>query len=246
MEVIGQIGAMPFHPVVDGTTVAEPPLRALHAGRAAAVDVMVGGTSEEMRLFADPRALHAEPDQLVRMAEDLLRGHPVRHLSVAADRAAALVEFYAGHSESSEQAWTEVLTDSTMRLPAMQVADAQCQWQPSTFSYLFTWQAPKLGAFHAVDLPFTFGTFGVDGWGEFVGADADAERLSSRMRAAWASFAATGDPTTDGLDPWPRYTAEGRETMELGRHCRVIADPHGQIRRLWEPGRIPAVGRMEP
>jgi para-nitrobenzyl esterase len=199
-----------------------------------------------MQLFADPRARHAKPDQLIRMAEDLLRGHPVRHLGVPAERAASLVEAYTGRSESAEGAWIEVLTDSTMRLPAMQVADAQCRWQPSTFSYLFTWQAPRLGAFHAVDLPFTFGTFDVDGWGQFVGADADAERLSRQMRAAWANFAASGDPTTDGLDPWPRYTPEGRETMELGRHCGLVADPHGQIRRLWDPDRIPAVGRMEP
>jgi para-nitrobenzyl esterase len=245
MEVIGPIGAMPFHPVVDGTTVAEPPLRALDAGRAAGVEVMVGGTSDEMQLFADPRARHAERDQLTRMAEDLLRGHPVRHLGVAADRAATLIEFYTGRSESSEEAWVDVLTDSTMRLPAMQVADAVCRWQPATFSYLFTWEAPRLGAFHAVDLPFTFGTFDVDGWGDFVGADVDAERLSTQMRAAWARFAASGDPTTEGLGPWPRYTAEGRETMELGRHCRVVGDPHGHLRQLWQPDRIPAVGRME-
>ena len=39
---------------------------------------------------------------------------------------------------------------------------------------------PELGAFHAVDIPFTFDTFDVDGWGEFVGFDADADAARSR------------------------------------------------------------------
>jgi para-nitrobenzyl esterase len=128
----------------------------------------------------------------------------------------------------------------------MQVADAQSRWRPSTFSYLFTWEAPRLGAFHAVDLPFTFGTFDVDGWGDFVGFDADAERLSAQMRAAWAAFAASGDPSTSGLGPWPRYTTDARETMELGRLCGVLSDPGGDLRRLWELDHLPTVGKMAP
>jgi para-nitrobenzyl esterase len=246
MEVIGTIGAMPFHPVLDGTVVAEHPLAALTAGRAAGIDLVIGGTADEMRLFADPRSRHADRDQLMTLAEGHLRGEPGRRLGLSADRAGAIVDAYTSRSSSSEEAWTAVLTDSMMRLPAMQVADAQSRWQANTFSYLFTWEAPRLGAFHAIDLPFTFGTFDVDGWGPFVGADADAERLSAQMREAWARFAATGDPTTSALGRWPRYTTDGRQTMELGRQCRVVSDPHGEIRRLWEPDRVAAAGRMEP
>jgi para-nitrobenzyl esterase len=206
---------------------------------------VIGGTADEMRLFADPRSHHADRDQLITLAEGHLGGEAGRRLGLSADRAAAIVDAYVSRSSSSEEAWTAVLTDSMMRLPAMQVADAQSRWQPKTFSYLFTWEAPRLGAFHAIDLPFTFGTFDVDGWGSFVGADADAEHLSAQMREAWARFAATGDPTTDGLGPWPRYTTDGRQTMELGRHSRVVSDPHGEIRRLWQPDRVAAAGRME-
>lgn len=246
MEVVPVVGAMPFHPVVDGATVAEHPLAVLEAGRAAGVDLVIGGTADEMRLFADPRSRHADRDQLVRLAEGHLRSDAGRRLGIDPARAGSIVDSYTGRYPSPDAAWTAVLTDSMMRLPAMQVADAQSRWQPSTFSYLFTWEAPRLGAFHAIDLPFTFGTFDVDGWGEFVGADADAERLSSRMRAAWARFAATGDPTTSGLGPWPRYTTGDRETMELGRRCGVVSDPGGDLRRLWAPDRVPAVGKMAP
>jgi len=246
MEVMAAVGAMPYHPVVDGVTVPEPPLAALEAGRAAGIDLVIGGTADEMRLFADPRSRHADRDQLIRLAEGHLQSDAGRRLGIAPDRAAALVDAYTGRSTTAEEAWTAVLTDSMMRLPAMQVADAQSRWHPSTFSYLFTWEAPRLGAFHAIDLPFTFGTFEVDGWGAFVGADDDALRLSSQMRAAWAAFAATGEPSTPSLGVWPRYTTAGRETMELGRQSRVVSDPHGEIRRLWAPDRVPAAGRMEP
>jgi para-nitrobenzyl esterase len=245
MEVVGVVGAMPYHPVVDGIIVTEPPLAALEAGRAAGIDLLIGGTADEMRLFADPRSRNADRDKLIALAEAHLRSDAGGRLGISPARAGALVDAYLSRSGSSEQAWTAVLTDSMMRLPAMQVADAQSRWRPATYSYLFTWEAPGLGAFHAVDLPFTFGTFDVDGWGAFVGIDADGERLSAHMRAAWAAFAATGDPSTSGLGRWPRYTTDGRETMELGRQCRVVADPHGEIRRLWEPDRVPATGRME-
>jgi para-nitrobenzyl esterase len=246
LEVMAVVGAMPYHPVVDGVTVTEHPLAALDAGRAAGIDLVIGGTADEMRLFPDPRSRHADRDQLIKLAEGHLQSDAGRRLGVAPARAAALVDAYIRRSSSPEEAWTAVLTDSMMRLPAMQVADAQSRWQPATFSYLLSWQAPRLGAFHAIDLPFTFGTFDVDGWGEFVGADADALHLSSQMRAAWAAFAATGDPSTSSLGVWPRYSTGDRQTMELARYSRVVSDPHGEIRTLWEPDRVPTGGRIEP
>jgi para-nitrobenzyl esterase len=239
-DVVGAVGPMPFHPVVDGTSVPEPPLAALARGAGSDVDLLIGCTADEMRLFADPRSRRADRDTLVRLAGAHLGGHPGRGLGVPPARAAEVVDAYLQRSSSSEASWTGVLTDSLMRLPAMQAADAHAAHGSSTFSYLFTWEAPRLGAFHAVDLPFTFGTFDVDGWGEFVGADVDAVRLSGHLRQAWAAFARSGDPGTPGLGRWPQYRPPERRTMVLGRHSRVEADPLGTIRELW---RLPSLPR---
>ena len=86
-----------------------------------------------------------------------------------------------------------------------------------TFTYLFSWRAPDVGAFHAVDLPFTFGTFDADGWGAFVGVDDDARALSRALRDAWAAFA------RDGAPPWPARPS----TMVFDRASRVVDDPLG-------------------
>jgi para-nitrobenzyl esterase len=234
-DVVPRLGMMPFHPVVDGSTVVEPPLAALRKGAASDIDLLIGCTSDEMRLFADPRSVGADRVRLVRLAEAHLAGHPGCHLGVPPGRAPELVDAYLQRYGSPDAAWTGVLTDSVMRLPAMQVADAHAGAAAATFSYLFTWEAPRLGAFHAIDLPFTFGTFDVDGWGEFVGADADARRLSGDLHQAWAGFARSADPSTPDLGRWPRYTAPDRLTMVLGRRSGVAADPHGPLRDLWRP-----------
>ena len=82
-----------------------------------------------------------------------------------------------------------------MQLPLRRVLEARASaGAADTYAYLFTWEAPERGAFHAVDIPFTFDTFDVDGWGEFVGYDADADRLGRELRTAWAAFARDGEP----------------------------------------------------
>ena len=80
---------------------------------------------------------------------------------------------------------------------------------------MFTWEAPERGAFHAIDIPFTFDTFDVDGWGEFVGYDADADRLGRELRTAWASFARDGSP---GWAPFPATHVFGRTSSDATEH----------------------------
>ncbi len=74
------------------------------------------------------------------------------------------------------------------------------------YRYRFMWEAPVRRACHALDLPFTFGTFDVSTWRDFTGATgaraADAEALSARMREAWTSFAATGTPSDAVVGAW--------------------------------------------
>jgi para-nitrobenzyl esterase len=41
-----------------------------------------------------------------------------------------------------------------------------------------------------------------------VPLNADQEQLASSMRAAWGSFAATGNPSTAAL-PWPSFDGNG-------------------------------------
>jgi carboxylesterase type B len=82
-------------------------------------------------------------------------------------------------------------------------------------------------------LPFTFGTFDRDGWGEFLGADAGARRLSAIMRTAWAGFARDGAPRVDcGWEPWDMVR---RTTLVLDDPLTCVEDPLADRRAVWAP-----------
>ena len=120
-----------------------------------------------------------------------------------------------------------------MRVPTLHVADAQVAHNPNTYVYRFDWRSPGLGAAHATDVPFTFGTFDREGWGAVVGADARAERLGANLRGAWSAFARTGDPSHDGIGRWPAYDVDERPTMLFDAECRVVRDPDAVPLAVW-------------
>jgi para-nitrobenzyl esterase len=192
------VGMMPFHPCVDGELLQMPPAAALAAGVAAGVPLLAGTTAAEMQLFLDRGAATPDRERLVRRVE--------RYVGVDGDRAEKIVATY---EHEVDDVWPALFSDMEMQVPLRRVLDAHAPHGP-TYTYLFTWEAPGVGAAHAVDIPFTFGNF-VDGWGEFVGYDADAERLSGEMRDAWTAFARDGDPG------WPAYPA----TRVFGRDSHV-------------------------
>ena len=61
MEMFAEAGAMPFHPVVDGSLIPAPPVELLQTSAATDIDVLIGGTAHELRLFQqDLPADHSE------------------------------------------------------------------------------------------------------------------------------------------------------------------------------------------
>jgi para-nitrobenzyl esterase len=110
--------------------------------------------------------------------------------------------------------WPALFSDVEMQVPLRRVLEAHAPHGP-TYSYLFTWAAPTRGAFHAIDIPFTFDAFDVDGWGDFVGYDDDAATLGKELRGAWAAFARSGSP---GWEAYPTTHVFGRESRDAPAH----------------------------
>jgi para-nitrobenzyl esterase len=94
-----------------------------------------------------------------------------------------------------------------------------------------------LGACHSLEQGFVFGKL-EDG---FSGTGPEAQALAEKMQDAWIAFARTGNPSCDGLDPWPTY-GEKRETMLLGETCTVTEDPNSGVRRVWNDISDAAIG----
>ncbi|WP_030410388.1 carboxylesterase family protein [Streptomyces sp. NRRL S-1448] len=103
-----------------------------------------------------------------------------------------------------------------------------------TWLYDFTWQGPTLGAAHGVDLPFLFGNPTSRYATRFLGSPPPPgfTDLSRQLRAAWTSFACTGDPG------WPRFSLDQRTTRLWNLPPTDTAFPLEASRQIWESGTI--------
>ncbi len=241
MEMFTEAGAMPFHPVVDGLLIPALPVKVLQTSAATDIEVLVGATAHELRLFK--QELPAGNSDLILF--HLVRSHMAKRTGAvpSINEVEALIREYRQAAEGT--AWTTdsdiltaINTDVSMREPIQRLADFRAGAGARTYLYDFRWcsQAdPDKGAFHAIDLPFVLDSFHVDGWGEFIGADEAAEKLGRGMRSAWAAFARRGDPSTIELGVWPRYELDERMTMILDSVSTPAADPLKDERSLWGP-----------
>ncbi len=195
---------MPFHPWIDGDLLTAPAFRAALAP----LPLVVSTTANEMELFRD---------QVPVLPEDIALGF-------LATKAATLGITDESSVRAGLQACNgdlvEAIADLDLHVPNELMAHAhRARGQPA-WRARFNWEAPNLGACHALDLPFDFGTLDVAGWRDFAGAHhQSADDLSARMRQAWCSFATTGEPSDAVIGAWPQDQLVG-----LGPDATVGAD----------------------
>jgi carboxylesterase type B len=85
-------------------------------------------------------------------------------------------------------------------------------------------------------MAFTFNTFAVDAPESaffYDKNDPDVRQLALGWSSTIMQFAKTGDPNGAGLPFWPRYTAEGRQTLILDSAPRVEAFLDAADRERW-------------
>src|SRR5215470_14061942 len=224
-----EVGGMPLAPVVDGEVQPRLAIESLAAGSAARVPVLIGSTRDEWKLFlpADPENLTMTEDTLLRRCEQRM-GPSARGLVDAYRKARS----ERGEPVTPVELLCAIESDRIFRLPALRVAETQGAHDPRVYSYLFTWCSPllggMLGACHALELGFMFGTYKNPGMGDFSGSGPAADALSERMMDAWLAFAKTGDPG------WAPYTAADRATALFGEKCEIARAPFDEERRAWD------------
>ncbi len=225
---------LPFQPVVDGGLFPVHPAVAIAAGSASGVELLAGTNRDEFRFFSFSIPDLAELDEagVERIVDAYLAGSGVpRHRLSAADLVAAYREARRAADEpvAPRELLEAVATDWLFRLPATRLLDAHRRSGGRGFSYLFEWESPFAGgtlrSCHGLELPFVFGTFDHPVIGLFAGNGEEAAQLSAGMVAAWAAFAAAGDPSCEELGQWPPYESARRETMVLGAKRRVVEAP---------------------
>jgi carboxylesterase 2/para-nitrobenzyl esterase len=212
---------LPWAPTVDGQTIPKPPIEAIRAGVAADIDLLVGSNTEETRLFllSDGTIDRLTGEALAAMA--VAYGLPAEGLSV----------YRAAHpGASAGELFSAIQTDWYWRIPAVRLADAHAAGgRAATYMYEFAWRSPqlggRLGAAHAVEIPFVFDTLGL-GTEPMLGRD-PPQPLADTMHAAWVAFAAQGDCG------WPRYDLARRRAMHFDTESQVVDNPLARELAVW-------------
>jgi para-nitrobenzyl esterase len=235
-------GTLPFQPAVDGRVIPRQPLEAVADGEAAGIPLLLGTNRDEWKLFTlfDRRTREMDGAALRRRLERILPGKDESGVAFAERALEAYRSARAGRGGASPLAiWEAVQSDRIFRYPAARLAELQARHQPHTFAYLFEWRprlAPRrVGACHALEIPFVFGTLQHPFLRALIGGAGAPLALSRAMRDAWIAFARSGEPKAPGLDDWRPYEARERHTMLLGRRCETVRAPLEDERRFWEP-----------
>jgi para-nitrobenzyl esterase len=218
-----------FGPVVDGVVVTQQPAEPSTSPLGDDIPLMVGGTAREASLFLDDDAVWHRT-----LTEDQLRE---RVSAVAGPDADAVLGLYRDRlpGASPGDRLIAALTGSNFSVRTWLYAERRAmRGGAPVYHYSLDWQSPfaggRMGAHHAMDLPFVFDTTGVPLSTE--GADG-APELAATMSATWAAFARNGTPDNGAIPTWPAYTTADRVTMVFDTRCRVVNDPDRDARLLW-------------
>jgi carboxylesterase type B len=214
------LNVLPWEPVIDGEVIPTHPMQRIADGAGSQIDVMIGTNADEHRLFMVASGAIDQVSEEALIGALTAYGLPV-YTTMAAYHSAR-------PSSSDGDVLAAVQTDWYWRIPAIQLADAHALSPASTYMYEFAWTSPRLGgrlgACHALEIPFVFDTLGNETEG--LWGPNPPQQLADRMHAAWVAFAAHGDPG------WTRYELDRRATMRFDTESRTIADPRASERAL--------------
>ena len=221
----GEVAAnqMPFEPVIDGETLPARPIDRIAGGASADVDVLVGTNSEEERLFMVPNGT------INNINDDILAGTIAAYGLPIAETLAAYRADRPG--ANAGDLFEAIVTDWFFRVPAIRLAEAHARNNGRTYMYEFAWRSPQfnghLGACHGLEIPFAFDTLDIGELETLLG-DNPPQHVANAVHASWVRFATSGDPG------WPQYDLNHRSTMRFDTDSRIVNDPHGPERALWE------------
>jgi len=217
-------------PVLDRRNVTRHPFAPDAAPVAREIAWMLGGTRDETRAYFDPNG-----EEMHTLGWDSVGAKIAAELPVKAPVEAIVAEYRRRlPSASPADIFFAATSDGRSWRPMLEEAEALARAGCPAFVYQFDFASPVepvRGAFHALDIPFVFGTLA----GSPAGTGADARAVSAAMQERFVAFARTGTPNAPGLPAWPVYRPRDRATMIFDRRSHVVRDPRGWQRRLFAP-----------
>jgi len=189
-----------FSPTADGTIL---PLDVVSAAAANPIDLVVGTTRDESRIFnlLNPALNNLDHDQ----AMDVLRlNHP--------QRAEAIWSLYntCYPDYTPSQIVAAVDTDTHFRLHMWNMLKSRPTELTNTWSYMFTWASPlydgALGASHGIDIPFIFNNTSLPRVHIYTSDDPTNGVLGAEMSRDLLNLGLKNDPNWQPYDQTKRAT----------------------------------------
>ena len=229
----GTAFALGYSPLIDNNTLPKHPLKAILDGETKHIEVLHGTNKDEMRLWELWYPGVENSEHLFKRISLLMK--PVGQ---SEDKIQEVLNIYSETRENPTEIFNAILTDMYFRVPSMRLAEMQSKLQPDTYMYMFTYPSPiregSLGSVHAIEIPFVFGTLDMSrNFKLFPVSNKETEELSAKMMDSWISFARSGNPNHKEIPEWAQY-GNNRTTMMFGKDVKVINDPYGKERSVWE------------
>jgi len=205
-------GGVAWSPTVDGSVLPAMPVELIQDGNYQKVPVIIGTTRDELRIYTMMiPGLGLWSRGTVKELMKLLTG----------PNYAAIMSLYDFHDfrrpiDLALAFGNQMVFDT----PLFLMAEAMAGQNP-VHIYRMDWDQTrlphKMGAFHAIDVPFVFGALNADAdLAKLLASKKTYERnkdLGYTMMDYVTNFARSGDPNGEGVPPWPAYTKEGRERL---------------------------------
>ena len=185
-----------FAPIADGNFLSLDPLRNFQDSP---IKLIVGTTADEYRLWSEFETyyLNLDKDSFYKRLNKIFRAETINKIA----------SNYLPKNPIKDQykhALSNIMTDWTFGIHALELLE---QHQDNAYGYFFNEPSPvldgKLGAYHASELPYVFGSATKEIFKDFCSKD--AQKISNFFQVSWTQFAKTGSPSSDLIN-WEAYS----------------------------------------
>ncbi|MBA3028049.1 MAG: carboxylesterase family protein [Desulfobacteraceae bacterium] len=224
VEDFEQIQKFDSNPIVDGWVIPRDPAILYAEGSINKVPLMIGINADEAMLF------------LVRSTIDTQEKYTAHVNHTYGNQAQKILAAYSDVAQKDiKDAVSQISTDSTMLLPAIEQARCLEKTGTPAYFYYFTRIPPTLlgkvaKSHHGAEIPYVMGLL-TNRWGKAEQTDLD---LSNAMMTYWTRFATHGNPNESGLPEWPVYSSKTNAYLELGNEIKAGTNLRKDKLTLWE------------
>ena len=242
-----------FSAVVDGSVLPHHPFDPETPAFSKNKPLMVGTNRDETMFIW----FQSKNSDVFKLTDETLKARLHRELGADADTVIATYRKSRPNASAGDM-YTAITTACMFWFPSIRIAERKAvERGAAVYMYLFAHESNfiipgtnrAIGAPHAVEIPYKFDnihpvgeerhgdaqlSFSNDIMDAMVGSDPDRQRVAKNMSQLWTTFARTGQPKAKGQPAWPAYTTQTRATMQIDAECRIVYDPFGQERIMFE------------